>query len=145
MTEQVPLTGQGSLKEGGVGALGGEWGCSFGLAHELRKNPKYSATSSSTLLSGWVLPKLRPLGPTSPPAHCKRRKYRKKHKTTQNTHRPQNTELYMRRQLGRRKQGGVLVYMSTEKHNMKTSLRFEQDNRRHCNSAFPFGAHRSSW
>lgn len=50
------------------------------MAHELRKNPKYSATGSSSLLSGWALPELRPLGPAPPPARCKLRKKRKKKK-----------------------------------------------------------------
>lgn len=100
---------------------GEEGGGGLGLAHELRKNPKNSANGSSSLLSGWALPELRPLGPAPPPARCKLRKKKEK-KETQNKNRPQNTEMYMRgkqgRRPGRRKLGGVksFVYMSTEKN-----------------------------
>lgn len=52
----------------------------MGLAHELRKNPKNSANGSSSLLSGWALPELRPLGPAPPPARCKLRKKKEKKK-----------------------------------------------------------------
>lgn len=148
MTEQVPLTGQGRLREGG--AEGRRAGSLLVGARAHEESQIFCNQQQHSLDRRYLSPAPGPT-PSAPPHRLHAASNEEKKRATQNKGRPQNAQLYMRGKQGRQwrctKLGGVklFVYMSTEENrSMKASLRLVQVNNRRCHSAFPFGAQRSS-